>query len=249
MRGIMFAVVAALFALIAEAGTIQPGRKDSEHIEYGSRFHSVARIRCREIESGAWQSASCVLVSERTALTAAHVVVGTDQWQVSTPSGEWVAATWVVMHPQFNREKPGSFDVAVVRLNDAIEIDYYPAIYEGDDEQGQVCSLAGYGITGSMVTGHTISDGIRRGGSNIVEEIEHGVLVCTAGGRPTQLEFCIAPGDSGGGLFLGRYLAGIHSFVSATGRLPKSRYGDESAHTRLSPPEMRSWISETASRK
>jgi hypothetical protein len=247
MRTLVSIVLALLMPCASLAGTRSPANSDSQHIRYGEGFHCVLKIRCKS--GDVWQSASCVLLAADTAITAAHVVVGTDAWSVSKPGGEWVEAKWVAMHPQFDESKPGSHDVAIVRLASPIEIDYYPPIYEGESEVGQVASLAGYGLTGTMTTGHSISDGIRRAGSNFVDKVENGVLVCTAGGKPTALEFCIAPGDSGGGLFLGRYLAGIHSFVSATGRLPRSRYGDETAHTRLSTTEMRSWVHATASKR
>jgi hypothetical protein len=52
------------------------------------------------------------------------------------------------------------------------------------------------------------------------------------------LEGLIAPGDSGGGLFIttstGTYLAGINSFVGSDFGLPRSVYGNFSGHTRVS---------------
>jgi secreted trypsin-like serine protease len=48
------------------------------------------------------------------------------------------------------------------------------------------------------------------------------------------LEFLIASGDSGGGLFIDNKLAGIHSCVMTVGKNPQSKYGEESGHTRIS---------------
>src|SRR5208283_4095111 len=52
------------------------------------------------------------------------------------------------------------------------------------------------------------------------------------------LEGLIAPGDSGGGLFIttstGTYLAGVNSFVGSDSNLPNSMYGNFSGHTRVS---------------
>ncbi len=52
------------------------------------------------------------------------------------------------------------------------------------------------------------------------------------------LEGLIAPGDSGGGLFIttstGIYLAGINSFVGSDFGVPRSVYGNFSGHTRVS---------------
>ena len=52
------------------------------------------------------------------------------------------------------------------------------------------------------------------------------------------LEGLIAPGDSGGGLFIttstGTYLAGVNSFVGSDFGQPHSVYGNFSGHTRVS---------------
>ena len=52
------------------------------------------------------------------------------------------------------------------------------------------------------------------------------------------MEGLIAPGDSGGGLFIttstGTYLAGINSFVGSDFGLPHAVYGNFSGHTRVS---------------
>ena len=56
--------------------------------------------------------------------------------------------------------------------------------------------------------------------------------------RALPLEGLIAPGDSGGGLFIttatGTYLAGVNSFVGSDYGLPHSVYGNFSGHTRVS---------------
>jgi secreted trypsin-like serine protease len=58
------------------------------------------------------------------------------------------------------------------------------------------------------------------------------------------LEFIIAPGDSGGGLFIENDLAGIHSGVIEDKiNKGKSKYGAVSAHTRVSV--YKDWIENT----
>jgi hypothetical protein len=93
------------------------------------------------------------------------------------------------------------------------------------------------------VTGYAVSDGLKRAGSNIVDRVEGGLLVCSvSSGRRTSLEYLITPGDSGGGLFIGNELAGIHSIIMRNAGSPSGRYGDESGHTRLTLH--RDWILE-----
>jgi hypothetical protein len=50
----------------------------------------------------------------------------------------------------------------------------------------------------------------------------------------------IAPGDSGGGMFIGNELAGINSFLAHADGKPDGTYGDDSAFTRVSM--YRDWV-------
>jgi hypothetical protein len=113
----------------------------------------------------------------------------------------------------------------------------------------KVCSLSGWGFTGTFITGSTKYDNKRRAGSNIIEKTERTNLVCSPspkGVKHTELEFLIASGDSGGGLFIGNKLAGIHSSVLAIDKTPNSSYTDESCHTRISL--YTKWIKESISK-
>jgi hypothetical protein len=110
-----------------------------------------------------------------------------------------------------------------------------------------VCSISGYGVTGTFVTGGIKIDGKKRAGSNIINHVDRDLLVCdpsprSHNSRITELEFLIASGDSGGGLFIDGKLAGINSCVMRVGGSPKSTYNEESGHTRIS--KFISWIKE-----
>lgn len=229
-----------LLLSFAEAGTIDPKSSDSAHVKYGQAFPYVLKIRCRNVETSVMQSASCVAIAPRWVITAAHVVAGCDKVSVDK-DGTAITAEEVIIHPEFHEDKLGKNDLAICRLSGDAGLSFYPPLHGGSDEVGRTASMAGWGITGTFATGHQISDDKRRGGANMVSTAENGVLVCLIGGDPgVQMEFCIAPGDSGGGLFIGNELAGIHSFVSAHKRSPSSRYGEESSHTRISLH--REWI-------
>lgn len=236
-------VVAVLFSFTAIGGTRDPSVPDERHVEYGKGFPYVVKVRTRRAVDGKNQYASGVLLNKRWFVTAAHVVEGTDDWGVEKGSGE-VPVKSLYIHRDYRDDVIGQSDLAVGRLDGEIVLDFYPPLYEGSDEVGEVASISGYGLHGTFAGGATNSDGVRRAGSNIVERVERGMLVCTAGGRSTSLEFCIAPGDSGGGLFIGNSLAGINSLVMRDGKGArlKSGYGEESGHTRISIH--REWILE-----
>ena len=63
---------------------------------------------------------------------------------------------------------------------------------------------------------------------------------------PLAMEYLIAPGDSGGGLFIdlgaGPMLAGVHSFGASFDGITDSDYGDISGHTRVS--KFTGWIND-----
>ena len=124
-----------------------------------------------------------------------------------------------------------------------LSLDAYAELYTDKDETGKICGIAGYGITGTFEQGSILSDSQKRGGSNRINYIDKHLLICNLTDTYTPIEFLIASGDSGGGLFINQKLAGINSCVIAADKNPNSNYGDESGHTRIS--EYTQWIEET----
>jgi len=233
----------AIVALVLCGGTIKPDADDAKHIECGQKFKSVALIR---VVGGSKPTgvaiASCVVIGPRHILTAAHVVHGTDEWIVSVDGQKDRRLKSVAIHPQFGKGG-GSFDIAVGVSEQEFDLDSYPSIYDGSDEQGKFATIVGYGMTGNFRQGILHHDNKKRGGTNIIDHAVSDHLICSIAGDPwTDLEFCICAGDSGGGLFIGGKLAGINSCIMAAGRKPGAVYGDESDHVRLSVH--RDWILE-----
>lgn len=236
-------LVVALSAVLLCGGTIDPRASDSKHIEFGKKFPFVARLLCRTRDGSREHDGSCVLVGSKWAVTAAHVVDGMDEWVVVTDDGKRHEVSGVSVHQDYKSGLFSKGDIAVCRSKDDFGLKWYPPLYDRDDEKGRVATIAGYGMSGTLSSGRSNqSDGIRRAGSNVVDEVEEGYVVCSTGrGVATSLEFLITPGDSGGGLFIQNSLAGINSHVSARGREPpRGVYGEESGHTRVS--EYREWI-------
>lgn len=135
--------------------------------------------------------------------------------------------------------------------------------YTGTSEVGKIGTEVGYGMTGTGTTGATTFDGQKRAGTNMIDAValtpggSNRILLADfdnpgnpadssyGASSPLPLEYLIAPGDSGGGLFLNQggidYLAGITSF--GWGRLdgdPDSDYGDVGGFTRVT--YFNSWI-------
>lgn len=222
------------FTLSLFAGTIDPNTPDSKYVEYGNKFHSVVKLCC--FDGKGLSCGSAVVIDPGWIITAAHVVENCHSWTVSIGDEKYNVEK-IFIHPNYKTGIFGHDDIAVGKLTKKIDLEHYPSLYSEQDEVGKVCSMAGWGFTGTFNTGVQKHDNKRRGGSNIIDKTERSVLVCSPSKRDqkmTELEYLICSGDSGGGLFIGNKLAGIHSSVVGYDGSSNSTYGDESCHTRVS---------------
>jgi len=230
-----FLLVLLMFCTsISFGGTIDPSTPDQKYIEYGSKFHSVLPISC--FDGVGVSNGSAVAIKPNWIITAAHIVQGSHVWSVKINDKKYEIKK-IFVHPEYKEDVFGNGDIALGYLEEQLGLEHYPDLYESKDEVGKLCSMAGWGLTGTFNTGVKISDGKRRGGSNFVDKIERNVLICSPSrknGKVTELEYLICSGDSGGALFIDSKLAGIHSSVLGYDGKPDSTYGDESTHSRIS---------------
>lgn len=244
----MRTLIATLLVLISSitllAGTRSPSVPDEKYLKYGEDFHYVLSI-CGIYNDDSLFCASAVIIQPRWILTAAHVVKDVKHCGIQTKNGV-VIIEKTFIHKDFET-KLGIGDIALCYLKRNVELDFYPPLYTENDEVGKICSIAGFGLTGTFLNGAKESDGKRRAGSNKIDMIFSDLLICTPSQNSkdglTSLEFLIASGDSGGGLFIDEKLAGINSCVMAKRKSPNSKYDDESGHTRVS--KFVPWILET----
>lgn len=222
-----------LYSFSTIAGTIDPNTPDEKYVKYGSKFQCVLRI-CGKDKAERPFCASAVAIRPRWILTAAHVVQDCSSCFI-TIKDKQECVTKVIYHEKYNENQFGEYDIALGYVGNDLGLDFYPKLYDKDDEVGKVCSISGFGITGSFITGVKYSDNKRRAGSNVIDSIDRKLLVCTPSRHnKTELEFIIGSGDSGGGLFIENKLAGINSCVMAVDSKPDSTYGDEGGHSRVS---------------
>lgn len=240
IKTIFFFTVFLLNAPNLFGGTIRHDVDDKKYLEYGEKHECVVRLCCTTSDK-ITACGSGVIVKPRCVLTAAHVVKDCEDVHVFF-RGKRIKMKKVVVKKEFK----GLFqdnDIAVCISEEDINLDFYPELYNEKDELGKVCSISGFGGTGTGHSGATIFDGKKRGGSNVVDNTSEDMIYCTMNKAGSSLEYCIAHGDSGGGLFINNKLAGINSVVLAADKKPDSNYGDESGHTRIS--KYKEWIEKT----
>ncbi|KKL68482.1 hypothetical protein LCGC14_2124530 [marine sediment metagenome] len=235
----------------APGGTRRHDVADSEYTSLAAEtaYDAVGMISTSSI------LASGVLVAENYVLTAAHVGEVGGSMTFALPSGGYVRA-WEVIHPGWTGDLADGTDLALIRL-DTLVLDELPAeLYTEADEVGQTGVLVGFGRTGTGLDGATEPAGTKRAGENVWDlsgasfgDSDDLLLADFDNpsrsrdnwfGRPRaiSLEYCIAPGDSGGGMFLDdggvQKLAGVVSFIAWRDSEGDSDYGDAMGVVRIS---------------
>lgn len=215
------------------AGTIDPGTPDSKYLEYAKQFTFVGKV-CGKNEKGMSYFASGVAIDSHHILTAAHVVKDCGSCFFYINNKEY--CVYKVVYSKKHDTSFGTGDIAIGFIQEDLNLDLYPPLYTESDEIEKLCDISGFGMTGTFLSGPNIGDTKQRAGSNRIDYIENELLVCSPskGKDKTNLEFLIASGDSGGGLFIDGKLAGINSCVFVSKGSPNSKYGTESGHTRVS---------------
>lgn len=233
-RFLLFLIVSLLSINPLLAGTIDPETPDSKYIQYAKKFIYIGKL-CGKSDDDQTYCASAVAIKPRWIITAAHVVKNSKTCFV-TINDKKIYVSKIISHQNFNENNFGKYDIAIGLCDEDIGLSFYPELYDTNDEVNKVCSISGFGLYGTFLTGANRSDHNKRAGSNTVDSIDRDLLICSPSKEhnKTSLEFLICSGDSGGGLFIGNKLAGINSCVLAKDKKPDSTYGDESGHTRIS---------------
>ena len=264
LRSVTILLCITVAAASALAGTIRHDVSDQLYLDEGAKYGSVGQVYTGS------HYGSGILIHPNWAVTAAHVVENVSSVSFELNGTDYAAESWVV-HPNWDSANLlNGYDIGLIGFgnNDIAAISgINPAQrYTDTKEIGQNGVLAGFGATGDGQTGYTSFSGDsqpRRAGWNVIDTAyknrgKNGDRILLVdfdnpagatgddgnnygSAEPLDLEFLIAPGDSGGGLFLdsnadgtGDLLAGIHSFL--WGRLDNQSdadYDDVAGITRL----------------
>ena len=178
---------------------------------------------------------------------------------------ELFVPTGVNGNPGWNGSINSGFDIALVHLASPVTTIAPAPIYAGFQELGKTITTVGFGQSGTGKTGAYLGTGTKRAGDNVFDQYVTFANGATAlrydfdepptdgtprvspnnGGSstPLDLEYMIAPGDSGGGTFLfdqgAWHLAGVTSGLYDLFNYPNTTtdgatYGDAALITRVS---------------
>jgi len=189
---------------------------------------------------------SGILIAPDWVLTASHLLAFSSSATFTINGVSYNSAAVFRDSLSFNPGTNGG-DFALVELSTPVT-NITPAIlYTGASEFGMLGTYVGYGFTGTGLTGYKTLDGKKRAFQNTIDTTFNnpaqvfGSLFVNpqdpSTGTALPLEGCVAPGDSGGGVFvqIGSQfeLAGVISFVGYTNGTGNSVYGNISGFSRI----------------
>jgi len=242
----------------ASAITIRDDRSQSQYLALASQaiYGSVGRID--EKAGSSAYIGSGTLIAPNWVLTAGHMVSDATALKFTVGGSTYTASSWV-SDPLWNGNLTLGYDIGLVKLSTAVTGITPAKRYTGSSELGKVGTMVGYGMTGTGLTGAKTFDGKKRAAQNMIDTLygSSGRILAVdfdnpkksrdnvyGSATPLNLEGLIAPGDSGGALFIdsasGPLLAGVTSFGAAWDGKVDSDYGDIGGFMRVS--KLNSWI-------
>jgi hypothetical protein len=268
MRVSVASIIVLFFTTIAQGGVILDGVPDSQYLQLGSQFPASGLVTSGG--SGTLIAPDLVLTAAHVEL--GNFVVGGNTY---TGVSIIKHPQYIANGNNVNAINYG-FDIALIRLSSPVTNVTPVPWYRGNAELTATVTMAGFGQTGVGSLGVLSGGGTLRAGTNVIDAIEsfsngptgqvgaqNAILLAdfdspvgfgnppgrfnTLGSpTPNALEYHLAIGDSGGGVFIQEngvwYVAGINSGVSNqlafTGRPGDSPenfgYGAVSFMTRVS---------------
>jgi trypsin len=242
-------VSTTLHPVSTRGSTIRDDVPDSDYTDLGN---SLAYAAVGTFVGNGGITGCGILIAPDWVLTAAHLVDIASSGTF-TVDGTSYASDELFTDPSWTGNVFGGNDFGLVHLSTPVSSVSPVMLYTGSSEFGQVATWVGYGFTGTGLTGYQTSLGNqKRAFQNVIDgnfnnpsqllgsDFDNPNTTANnlwGDAAPLPLEGCVAPGDSGGGVFLTidsqTYLAGVISFVASTGGSQNSVYGNLSGAGRV----------------
>jgi len=251
---LIFLIAVALLAMPAHAIVI---RHDTGYLGFVARASDYPAVFPLYTQENGYKVCVATLIHERWAITAAHcaeetplaATLGKAQSFVVSIAGTEIQVDQLVLHPSWP-DHPGSrfdktqVDLALIRLNVAVnEISPIP-LYKASDELGQTATFLGWGHSGTGRTGLSENDGRLRFAKNkvdVAQEQLQFVFDSPDGPDNVAVDFEGVPGlgDSGGPAIVTvdgmLWLAGIAvGELEQSPGMPTGLYGARVVYERVS---------------
>jgi hypothetical protein len=248
-----------------------------------SRFASVGLLEVDVFQDGQPAVGSGTLVAPGWVMTAAHVLEGSPRGVRFTVNGQSYAASRWVLNKKYTGDLIKGNDIALVQLSVDVPGVTPAKLYRGSKEANAVGTFVGFGRTGNGLTGDVTDDRVKRAGTNAIDgyltqnakgqnklsqklkggnktfavdfdQPGNAALNVFGSPEPTDLEFLISPGDSGGPTFIddpaGGFdlvVVGIHSYGEIFDLRDDSSYGDVVGETRVS--KFAKWVDDVVNKE
>jgi len=236
----LIACTVVALGVVADAGTIRHDRYDEQY--HKNKDSGVLSAVGRLHLNTPFGKAVCsgTYIGNGYVLTAAHCTESVTNMTFKVRGQTYEAEKWFA-HKDYDGNT--YYDVAVVKLKQDPG-GKRAVYYNGQVDIGERGINAGYGSTGTGLTGNYLPAGAKRVGHNLIEDKYNNLLMqdfdrypesyadfprghkAQKFDLPESREMLIAGGDSGGAMFIQGKIAGVHSVGISYDGSVDSDYGD-----------------------